>query len=87
MAEELLQGKARLLKGKHVTLGREPARVAIPETCARRGEASPARERRREMTVTPQRREDGTIEAITVRCMCGREITLMCDYQDGGESP
>jgi len=27
---------------------------------------------------------DGTIEAITVRCTCGRETTLHCEYQEEG---
>ena len=35
--------------------------------------------------VTASRAEDGTIQSLTVRCTCGREIPLQCEYLDGGD--
>ena len=35
--------------------------------------------------VTVSKAEDGAIQTVTVRCTCGREIPLQCEYLDGGD--
>jgi hypothetical protein len=73
----------RLLKQDQVTLGQTAARV--PAGQLPRPTRPPA-EPHGEPEVHLTRADDGTVIQITVRCPCGRETTLQCQYPDQGET-
>jgi len=81
-------GKDALIGRDGVAMG-EGAAVVPAGSLPRPAAAPPAAQ---EPEVEVVRADDGTIRAITVRCTCGRQITLQCDYieeeghQDGQDS-
>jgi hypothetical protein len=76
--------RCRLLKSDCVALKEQKVRVPSGE-----GQQYPDMNMSLGKGAEPQvditRASDGTIEAITVRCTCGRETTLHCEYPDEGE--
>lgn len=77
-------GKGGLLKQGTVAFGREAIKVPVGQMPARRHAPSAAHPEG-EPEVQLIRAEDGSVRAITVRCPCGREISLQCEYLgDGG---
>lgn len=75
--------RGRLLKQSNVTLGQTAARV--PAGQMPRAVPPPPAARDGEPEIRLTRAADGTITQITVRCPCGRETTLHCQYPDLGE--
>jgi hypothetical protein len=75
--------KGGLLKQGSVAIGREPVKVPVGHVPARRP-AAPAAHPEGEPEVQLLRAEDGSVRAITVRCTCGREISLQCEYLENG---
>ena len=75
-----------ILKSDQVGIGSEPASIpvgALPQRRARAGGPDLAGEPEVKFT----KAADGTVEQITVRCPCGREVTLQCEYPvRGGEN-
>ena len=74
--------RGRLLKQDRVALGQTAARVPagqLPRPARRPAEPDG------EPEVRLIRADDGTVTQITVRCPCGRETTLDCQYPDHGE--
>jgi len=84
MAKTPTKGKSRVLKHEEVEFSGEPVRVAVAKTALQEEAPGPSRQVRAEPEVVPERAEDGTIERITVRCTCGRETVINCDYLDEG---
>jgi len=82
MMESQSKGRARLLRRDRVALNPEAVHVAASPPKSRGGQ-SPEHVRA-EPEIIPIRAEDGTIEMITVRCTCGRDIHISCDYLDEG---
>jgi len=79
------RGKGGLLKQNEVAFAREPVTVPagnIPARPPAADRAEPDADGRPEVRL--HRAEDGTVRAITVRCPCGREVTLQCEYLDDG---
>jgi len=73
--------RGRLLKQDRVVLGQSVARVPagqLPRPTPRSAQNGD------EPEVHLVRAEDGTVTQITVRCPCGRETTLHCEYPDHG---
>lgn len=71
-----------LLKQHAVAYRREAVKVPV----ARRNPRRPAPAAGGEPTVDLHRGPDGAVQAITVRCTCGKEITLQCEYLGEGGS-
>jgi hypothetical protein len=75
--------RSKVLKSESVTLKEQKVKIPTgegthrPEVDLNFGKAS-------EPHVDIVRGDDGTIEAILVRCTCGRETTLHCEYLDEG---
>lgn len=77
------RGRGALLRQDRVAFDRTPARVSagpLPPSC--RPPAEPGGEPDVQLVRAP----DGTVIQITVRCPCGRQTTLRCEYSDQGES-
>lgn len=83
-----MQGKGRVVKGDSVSIQPEAVLVRVGKTEPGSTESPPAEPSQEEGTpeIETTRSEEGLIQAITVRCPCGREITLNCDYLDDGGS-
>ncbi len=83
-----------LLKQRGVDFDRKPVAVPVGNLPASAGRpaagppakaGSPAGEHLEgDPQVHLHRGEDGSVQAITVRCPCGREITMQCEYIDEG---
>ncbi len=92
MRKTYAASKGGLLKQQGVDFGEEPVPVpvaALPAATPRREAApvptDPAGEHLEgDPQVHLHRAEDGSVRAITVRCPCGREITMQCEYIDEG---
>ena len=67
--------RARILKREEVEMGSEP--VPVPPG----KEPGEAKRHAGKPVVTHQRDEDGAVRRITVECVCGRSITLKCNYE------
>ena len=75
--------RSKVLKSDHVTLTEQKVRVPGGAELSR-ADIDLTFGKHSEPHVDITREPDGTIEAITVRCTCGREITLHCEYPDEG---
>ena len=85
MDETSAKGKGRLLKGDQISLSPDAVHVHVSQIKIHRP-AKPQEPVRHAPEVSTARAEDGTIRTITVRCTCGREIQITCDYLDEGEN-
>ena len=74
-------GRNALIERGHVTMAEGTA--IVPAGSVPRPAAAPSAAQEPEVEVI--RADDGTIRAITVRCTCGRQITLQCDYVEEGD--
>jgi hypothetical protein len=83
MTKAFNPGRGGLLKQGTVAIGREPIRVPVAHMPPRRPAAAAAHPEG-EPQVQLHRADDGSVRAITVRCTCGREVTLQCEYLDEG---
>lgn len=82
MENGLSNGRDPLVKAER-TFVREEA-VKIPAGSVPRTAPQPAPADDPEVSVV--KADDGTIRVISVRCTCGREITLHCEYlREGGD--
>jgi len=75
--------KDGLLKADEVSTGGAPVPISpgeLPPPSAGRPAAAGEQAR-----VEVVKDDDGAVRSIVVRCSCGREITLQCEYQDGGK--
>jgi hypothetical protein len=84
MEKTTAAGRGDLLKSKNVARAEGRFRVPVagmPETAQR-----PEPEPQADPAVELHRGPDGTVAAITVRCSCGEEITLQCEYLGEGEA-
>jgi hypothetical protein len=77
-------GRGSLLKQQTVAFGREPVSVPAGSVPARPPAVPAPGSLEGEPHVQLHRDDDGSVRAITVRCSCGREITLQCEYLDDG---
>jgi hypothetical protein len=73
-----------VLKGPQVVLDDGVVSVPVGEIRRRRPPA-PSADTDGQPEVKAVRNDDGTIEQITVRCPCGRETTIQCEYLVQGE--
>lgn len=74
----------RVVKAKRVTYTEKVVNVRvgqIPRELLSRASGTA----RAQPEVTVSKAEDGTIQSVTVRCTCGREIPLQCEYLGGGD--
>ena len=90
MRKSHAHSRGGLLKQRSMDFDREPMPVpvsALPPP-ARPSVPKPAAPADEHLEGDPQvhlhRAEDGSVRAITVRCPCGREITMQCEYIDEG---
>ncbi len=83
MADSSVMGRDGLFKRDRVMFDRQPAGVPVQAPRPRRPHAEGAEGSQAEVQVA--KAPDGTIQQITVRCTCGREITLYCDYSGRGD--
>ena len=85
MRSDLRSANQPILKQQQVIVRGEP--VAIPSGgTAPRAEAPAGPPASDKPDVQLIRADDGSVRSIRVRCACGREITLQCEYfADGGE--
>lgn len=84
MTDSSRTGRNGLLRREQVLFNQKPAAVpvgALPQ----RKRHSAAGDAPGEPEVRVTKAQDGTIEQITVRCPCGREITLQCEYLSRGD--
>ncbi len=80
-----MRGRSRLLTGDDISFSRRSVTIAVSSAPGVAG-ARPTGTGPAQPEVIPVGAEDGKIDMITVRCTCGREITITCDYaQEGGE--
>jgi hypothetical protein len=84
MAQGSSAERARVLKRGQVVFGGGTAKVPVGGLPRGRLLAANA-ETGGEPEVNVVRGADGTIEQITLRCPCGRETTLQCEYPAQGE--
>ncbi len=83
MRRDMSRAKDGLLKGDAVRNG-GPVRIpAAPLPSPRPPERHD--EEDGEPEVELHRGPDGAVSAISVRCPCGREITLQCEYLNGAD--
>ncbi len=74
-----------VLTEDRIVVGREPVSVPSGRMPKPRKAPAPA-ETAHEPQVQAVTGPDGSVHSILVRCTCGREITLQCEYfADGGE--
>ncbi len=85
MAEACAEGRHRLLKRDDVALRPEAARIPAPGLPRPSPAAPPQQDAPGEPEVSIVKADDGTVQRITVRCPCGREMTLECEYFAQGE--
>ncbi len=88
MADSSVMGRDGLFKRDRVLFDRQPAGVPVQAPRPRRPCAEGAADGAdcgSQAEVKVARAPDGTIQQITVRCACGREITLHCDYSGRGD--
>lgn len=78
--------RSGLLKRKSVTYGARQCPIPAESSEQERSRCAPEPESRaeEEPSVELHRGPDGTVSAITVRCSCGNEITLQCEYLGEG---
>jgi len=84
MGRSLSDDKNGLVKRDRVEPGAGPARVPVGDFARRRGRPTDA-DPGGEPDVKVARGDDGTVQQITVRCPCGREIILQCEYFGRGD--
>lgn len=84
MAEELPSRRDKLLKEHEVVFHEARANVPVGHLTHRKGR-SPRSDAAGEAEVKVTKSADGTVEQITVRCACGREITIQCEYSGRGD--
>jgi len=80
MTQDRTQPDGSLLKGDQIVFQPVPLKVPVAGPAPASAPRQPAGEPEVELTRAP----DGTITAITVRCPCGRHVTLECEYSDRG---
>lgn len=86
MGEVCSDGRDRLLKGHRVVLNDEAARIPAPGLPGPRPAPSPQDGPAGRPEVHIVKADDGTVQKITVRCPCGRETTLECEYFPHGDN-
>jgi hypothetical protein len=84
MAEAFLGDKNGLVKKDRVVFDAGPARVPVGDLPRRRARPAGA-DAGGEPHVEVLKAEDGTVQQVTVRCPCGRQVTLQCDYLGRGD--
>jgi hypothetical protein len=84
MAEAPLAGRDGLFKRERVVFDQQPAGVPVGALPSRKGHAAGA-DLGTEPEVKVVKAADGTVQQIIVRCACGREITLHCEYFGRGD--
>jgi hypothetical protein len=81
---ERASGRGRLLKQNEVAPG--AGTVSVPAAQLPRPREAPAATGG-QPEVKLVRGPDGTVQQIRVRCPCGRETTLQCEYPVSGGKP
>ena len=76
-------GPGSVLKQDRISLNQAAARVPAVELPRQQ---PPRPDSQGEPEVHLVKAKDGTVTRITVRCPCGRETTLDCQYPDQGET-
>ncbi|KPK66191.1 MAG: hypothetical protein AMK73_00875 [Planctomycetes bacterium SM23_32] len=79
-------GRERLLKGHRVQVLQEAVQVPVGRLPVRQTAPEPSRGDVGEPEVQMVRADDGTIQQITIRCTCGRQTTLQCEYLTQGDA-
>ena len=77
------RGATEVLDHDRVSFDAQACRIPVGEIPAAQPAAAP-HEDGREAILDFLRAQDGTVEAIIVRCLCGRELTLQCEYEEDG---
>ncbi len=81
-----MAGSNKLLKSEYIRLQKKAVRIPVGEAVCRQHKETPQKGRT-QPEVDFVKAQDGTVQSITVRCTCGRDITLQCEYlEDGGEN-
>jgi hypothetical protein len=84
MAEGGSTGRECVLKETQVVFDDGVVSVPVGEIRRKRSPAA-STDTDEQPEVKAVRNDDGTIEQITVRCPCGRETTIQCEYLVQGE--
>jgi hypothetical protein len=84
MRKTFSRTRGGLLKQQAVAFGGEAVRVPAGAVPAPRPAPPAPGQPEGAPHVHLHRDEDGSVRSITVRCPCGREITLQCEYLDDG---
>ena len=83
MDDNPVADKDGLLKAEHIVYDTAPMRVPQGSVASRAASARPE-QLGGEPDVDYIRDENGAVKSILIRCACGREITLQCEYLEGG---
>lgn len=84
MAKRDSTGRECVLKESRVVFDGGVVSIPVGEVRPKRPPA-PSADTDEQPDVKAVRSDDGTIEQITVRCPCGRETTIQCEYLVQGE--